>query len=313
MRILVSGSSGLIGSALLRSLSAAGHTAVRLVRATRTPAAGDVAWDPAGGHIENTSLEGFDAVVHLAGESIAGGRWTAQRKQCISDSRITSTRLLSQSLAGLNRPPGVLIAASAVGFYGDRGDELLTESSPAGSGFLAEICKQWEAASQLGARRGIRVVNLRFGMVLAAHGGALATMLPAFRLGLGGPLGPGNQWVSWIALDDVLGVIEHAIADERLRGPVNTVAPAAVTNREFGRTLGRVLDRPAVLTLPAFVLRLALGELADALLLASDRVCPQRLQASGYRFLHPDLEPALRHVLRPDPQRKRIAGDLRSV
>lgn len=300
MRILVSGSSGLIGSALLPALAASGHTVGRLVRPGRTRAAGDVAWDPAVGRIDAASLEGFDAVVHLAGESIAGGRWTAKRKQRIRDSRITSTRLLSESLARLSRPPRVLVSASAIGFYGDRGAEVLTELSPAGSGFLAETCKEWEAASEPAARKGIRVVNFRFGMVLAAKGGALAKMLSPFKLGLGGPLGRGTQWVSWITLEDVLGVTQRAIADERLQGPVNAVVPAAVTNREFTRTLARVLNRPAVLTAPAFALRLALGEMADALLLASDRVSPQRLQASGYRFLYPELEPALRHLLRPD-------------
>lgn len=300
MRILISGSSGLIGSALGSALATAGHSAKRLVRPGRTPAEGDAVWDPAAGYIDASALGGFDAVVHLAGESIASRRWTPARKQRIRDSRLKSTQLLSESLARLSRPPRVLVAASAIGFYGDRGDEVLTEESPAGSGFLAEVCQAWEAATEPAAREGIRVVNLRFGMVLAPKGGALAMMLPAFRLGLGGPLGPGTQWLSWIALDDVLGVAQQAIADERLQGPINAVAPEAVTSRKFSRTLGRVLRRPAIMATPAFALRLALGEMADGLLLASNRVSPQRLQGAGYRFLHANLEPALRHLLQPD-------------
>lgn len=300
MRVLVSGSSGLIGSALLPALLSAGHTVARLVRPGRTPASGDVAWDPAAGYIDAASLEDFDAVVHLAGESIAGGRWTPQRKRRIRESRVRSTRLLSESLASLKRSPRVLVSASAIGFYGDRGGEVLTEESPAGSGFLAEVCQAWEAACEPSARMGIRVANLRFGMVLATRGGALATMLPAFQLGLGGPLGRGTQWVSWITLDDVIGVAHQAIADESLRGPLNVVVPEPLSNRDFTRTLAGVLHRPAVMAAPAFALRLALGEMADALLLASGRVAPKRLQSSGYRFLYPNLEPALRHLLRPD-------------
>jgi len=289
----------LIGSALLPALSAAGHTVARLVRPGRPPAAGDVAWDPSAGRIDAALLGGFDAVVHLAGESIAGGRWTSKRKQRIRESRTRSTRLLAESLAGLKRPPRVLVAASAIGFYGDRGDEVLTEDSAAGSGFLADVCKAWEAATEPAARKGIRVLNLRSGMVLAGTGGALAKMLPPFRLGFGGPLGNGRQWVSWITVDDVLRIAGQAIEDERLQGAVNVVAPEPVTNREFSRTLGRVLNRPAIVAAPAFALRLVLGEMAGPLLLASERVSPKRLQTAGYRFLYPDLEPALRHLLRP--------------
>jgi uncharacterized protein len=249
------------------------------------------------GRIDIQLLDGFDAVVHLAGESIGSGRWTPKRKQRIRESRIRSTQLLSESLAGLTRRPSVLVAASAMGFYGDRGDEVLTEASPAGSGFLPEVCQAWEAATESAARNGIRVVNLRFGMVLAARGGALAMMLPAFKLGLGGPLGRGSQWVSWITLNDLVAIIQSAIANQRLQGPVNAVAPEAVTNRDFSRALARVLRRPAIMAVPAFALRLALGEMANALLLSSARVSPTCLLASGYQFLHPQLEPALRHLL----------------
>ncbi len=299
MRILVSGSSGLVGSALLPVLSAEGHTVARLTRPGKPPDPGNVRWDSARGRIDASALEGFDAVVHLAGENIASGRWTAAQRQRIRDSRVKSTRLIAESLAGLNRPPRALVTASAIGFYGDRGDEVLTEESAAGNGFLPGVCQEWEAANEPAARRGIRVVKLRFGMILAGRGGALKTMLPAFKLGLGGPLGSGRQWVSWIALDDVLGVIGVALEDERLRGPVNVVAPNAVTNRDFSRSLAHVLHRPAIMSVPAFALRLALGEMADGLLLASARVSPARLQSSAYRFLYPDLEGAFQHLLQP--------------
>jgi len=299
MKILVSGSSGLIGSALLSNFSKAGHTVARLVRTGKMPSPGDVSWDPAEGRIDLASLEGFDAVVHLAGENIAGGRWTPKQKERIRNSRVKSTRLLADSLAALARPPRVLVAASAIGFYGDRGDEVLTEESPAGSGFLPKVCREWETATAPAAQKGIRVVNLRFGMVLAADGGALKMMLPAFRLGLGGPLGSGRQWVSWITRNDVLGIIQCAIADERLRGPVNAVTPQPVTQSDFSKALGRVLHRPAVMPVPAFVLRLMFGEMAEGLLLASDRACPSRLKGSDYRFLHPELDSALESTLRP--------------
>jgi len=299
MKVLVSGSTGLIGSALLPGLSKVNHAVARLVRPGKTPAPGDVIWDPAAGYIDLASLEGVEAVVHLAGENIAAGRWTPKQKEHIRYSRVKSTQLLAESLAALARSPHVLIAASAIGFYGDRGDEVLTEESPAGSGFLPQVCQEWEAATAPAAEKGIRVVNLRFGMVLAADGGALKMMLPAFRLGVGGPPGSGRQWVSWITRDDVLGIIQHAIADERLRGPVNAVAPESLTHRDFSRALGRVLHRPAIMPVPAFVLRLMLGEMADGLLLASDRVSPEKLKALDYSFLYPGLDPALQHLLRP--------------
>ena len=299
MKILVSGSSGLIGSALLPLLSAGGHSVTRLVRpgsrVSPGSAAGEVGWDPAPGRLEPRALEGFDAVVHLAGDSIAGGRWTPERKARIRDSRVQGTRLLAQALAERSHPPQVLLSASAIGYYGDRGDVLLTEDSLPGSGFLADVCRDWEAATEPAMKRGIRTVHLRIGLVLSAAGGALARMLPPFRAGLGGVLGSGRQYMSWIALGDVLGAIHHALTNQSLRGPVNIVAPAPVSNREFTKTLGLVLRRPTLFPAPAFVLRLAFGEMADALLLASTQVSSSRLEASGYRFSYRKLDDALRH------------------
>jgi uncharacterized protein len=298
MRILVSGSTGLIGSALVPFLAAGGHSVTRLAR-SKTGAAGEgtVLWDPQAGSIGPGGLEGFDAVVHLAGENIAGGRWTAAQKARIRDSRVKGTRLLSTSLAGLDRPPRVLICASAMGYYGDRGEEVLREESPSGSGFLPEVCREWEQAADLARQKGIRVVNLRFGLVLSGAGGALARMLVPFKLGVGGIIGSGRQYWSWIALDDVVGVIDHAISTESLQGPVNAVTPRAVTNREFTKVLGKVLSRPTLFPLPAFAARLALGQMADELLLASQRLEPACLVASAYAFRYPELEAALRHVL----------------
>ncbi len=295
MKILVSGSTGLVGSALVPSLSTAGHEVARLVRARGAGSA--ISWDPARGVLDRASLEGFDAIVHLAGESIASGRWTAAKKTRIHDSRVTSTALLAGTIAGLSRPPGVFLCASAIGFYGDRGDAILTEDSPSGKDFLSRVCRAWEAASEPAAQKGVRLVRHRFGMILSPAGGGLAKMLPPFRLGAGGRLGSGRQFISWIAIDDVLGSLEHALTAGALAGPVNTVSPRPVTNEEFTKTLGRVLRRPTIAAMPAFAARLVFGEMADALLLASQRVEPGRLLASGYRFRYPDLEPALRHLL----------------
>jgi len=298
MRILVSGSSGLVGSALVPALRSAGHQVGRIVRGEAGAAgAGDVAWDIATERIDEGRLAGFDAVVHLAGAGIASGRWTTSLKEQIRKSRIDGTQILSRALARLQRPPGVVVQASAIGFYGDRGDQVLTESSPRGQGFLPAVCVGWEAAAEPAEKRGIRVVFLRFGVILSARGGALMKMLPPFRMGLGGVIGDGSQFMSWIALDDAVGAIQHALATEGLRGPVNGVAPQSVTNREFTRTLGRVLGRPTILPLPAFAARLAFGEMAKALLLSSQRVLPERLRGTGYVFRHPDLEPALRRLL----------------
>jgi uncharacterized protein (TIGR01777 family) len=249
------------------------------------------------GSIDQARLEGLDGVVHLAGESIATGRWTAEKKARIRDSRVKGTRLLCESLARLDQPPRVLVSASAIGYYGDRGDEILHEDSASGSGFLAEVCHMWEAATEAASQRNIRVVNLRIGVVLSAMGGALATMLFPFRMGLGGIIGSGRQFMSWIALDDLLGSIAYALRTDTIRGPVNAVAPHPVTNREFTKTLGRVLARPTLLPMPAFAARLAFGEMADELLLSSARVEPARLSAAGYDFRYPTLEGGLRHLL----------------
>jgi uncharacterized protein (TIGR01777 family) len=297
LEILVTGASGLVGSALVAFLTTGGHRVVRLVRGT--PSAGEAAvrWDPAAGTIDTAALEGLDAAVHLAGESIAGGRWSEARKARIRESRTRGTRLLAGALARLARPPRVLVSASAVGYYGDRGAETLDETSAPGRGFLAEVCRAWEAATAPAAERGVRVVHLRTGVVLSAAGGALARMLPPFRLGAGGPLGSGEQYVSWIALDDLLGVVLHALRTDALAGAVNAVAPQPVTNAVFSATLGRVLRRPAAIPLPAVAARLAFGEMADELLLAGARVEPARLRATGYRFRQADLEDALRHTL----------------
>jgi uncharacterized protein len=295
-RIAISGASGLIGSQLVPFLRTGGHDVARLVR-QRPSAADEIAWDPAGGWIDATSLEGMDAVIHLAGVSIAGGRWTTARKAAILNSRLQGTSLLAETLARLQRPPRVLISASGIGYYGDAGSTPLTESSPPGDGFLAGVCRAWEEATAPAAASGIRVVLPRFGVVLSGRGGLLARLLPPFRFGVGGPLGSGEQFMSWIALDDLLGVLLRAIADDRLAGPVNAVAPNAVSNRVFAETLGRVLSRPTVLRTPARALRLVAGELADELLLASQLARPARLEDVSFSFAFPTLEDALRHEL----------------
>lgn len=295
MKVVVTGSRGLVGSAFLSSLAAGGHQAVRLVRGRSAP--GEFLWDPEKGSVDAQAFAGADSVVHLAGENIAAGRWTESRKRRIRDSRVGGTRALAEALARLERKPRALVCASAIGFYGDRGDETLTEASSAGSGFLPEVCKEWEAASRPAAQAGIRVAQLRFGIVMTPKGGALRKMLLPFQMGAGGRLGSGQQWFSWVALDDVVGALHHAMLTEGLAGPVNVVAPNPVTNAEFTKTLGRVLRRPTVAAVPAFAARALFGEMADALLLSGARVSPRRLLDTGYRFLYPDLEGALRHVL----------------
>ena len=297
MNVAVSGASGLVGAALLSALVAGGHRVIPLVRRAPRPGEDVLRWDPSTGAIMPAGPSVADAVVHLAGDSIMGLRWTTEKKRRIRESRTTATRLLVQTLTRLEKPPAVLVSASGIGYYGSRGDETLTEDSRPGTGFLAELARDWEAATAAAIAQGIRVVNLRLGVVLSARGGALATMLTPFRMGLGGVIGDGTQWMSWIALDDVTGAIRHALATNALRGPVNAVAPTPVTNAEFTRTLGRVLGRPTVLPLPAFAARLTLGEMADELLLASQRVVPARLHATGYRFGQPALEEALRTAL----------------
>ena len=296
MRVAVTGATGLIGSALVPFLRGGGHEVAPLRRQGAGAAAGP-GWDPATGALSAGALDGVDAVVHLAGENIAGGRWTAARKARIRDSRVDGTRRLCEALAALPHPPSTLVAASAIGFYGDRGDEQVDESSASGAGFLADVCRAWEAAAAPARAAGIRVVQLRIGIVLTPAGGALGQMLLPFRLGAGGVIGSGRQYMSWVALDDVLGGVLHALCTEGLAGPVNMVAPTPVTNAVFTKTLGRVLRRPTLVPLPAVGARLAFGEMADALLLASTRVDAARLRDDGFVFGYPDLEDALRHLL----------------
>lgn len=280
MHIFISGSHGFLGSALMAHLSANGHRVTRLTR----------------GAVDAVRLEGAEAVIHLAGESIMG-RWTSAKKAKIRDSRVEGTRALAEALARLSRPPQVMLCASATGIYGDRADEQLQETSAPGSGFLAEVCQAWEAAAQPAVQQGIRVAFLRTGMVLSPQGGALAKMLPAFRAGMGGRLGRGRQYMSWISLEDWLEAVSHILEASELRGPVNLVSPQPVTNRGFTKALGRALKRPTVFPVPAFVLRVLLGELAEELLLSSQRVVPAALLSSGFSFRDPDLEGALRRML----------------
>jgi uncharacterized protein (TIGR01777 family) len=296
MKILVTGSHGLVGSALIPFLTTGGHDVLRLVR-NSNPADHDISWDPQAGVIEKEQLEGLDAVVHLAGENIASRRWNAAQKGRILESRVQGTRMLCETLSKLNSPPKVLVCASAVGYFGDRSDEELDEQSEQGTGFLADVCRDWEVACDPAWEKGIRVVTLRFGVILSSAGGALAKMLLPFKLGLGGVVGSGKQYWSWIALDDVVGAILHSISNDDLNGPVNCVSPNPSTNREFTKTLGQVLKRPTIFPLPAFAARLVLGGMADELLLASAQVVPQKLQRSGYQFRFEDLESALRHTL----------------
>jgi len=303
MKIAISGATGLIGTALRRALEQRGDVVVPLVRRQPQPGEHVVAWDPGRGTIDRASLEGIDAVIHLAGENVFG-RWTAAKKQRIRESRVVGTKLVSETLASLQRRPATLLAASAIGYYGNRGAELLTEASAPGDDFLAQVSRDWEAASRVAARAGIRVVNMRIGVVLTRAGGALAMMLPPFRLGLGGWVGSGNQYVSWIALDDIIKAMQHVLDRRDLTGPVNLTAPAPVTNRELAKTLGKVLGRPVLVGVPGFALSLAFGSEGADMLLSGQRVLPERLTASEFRFSFTALEPALRHLLAP-PERGR--------
>ncbi len=293
--IALSGASGLLGSAVAPALAAAGWQVRPLVR--RAPNPGEIRWDPAAGTIDASALAGVSAAVHLAGESIADGRWTPARKARIRSSRILGTRLLSESLARLPVRPEVLVSASAVGIYGDRGDQLLDENSPLGTDFLAEVGKEWEGATAPASDAGIRVVHLRFGIILSKEGGALPRMVTPFQLGAGGPIGNGRQWMSWISIDDAVTIILEALRNGDMHGPFNAVAPEPVRNAEFASRLGEVLHRPALVPAPAFALRLLFGEMADAALLASQRVVPARLTALGFSFRHPTLAEALRAIL----------------
>jgi uncharacterized protein (TIGR01777 family) len=296
MHVVLSGSQGLVGTALSRELRARGHRVTALVRTRPGEGSARVFWDPAAGKLDAGGLEGCDALVHLAGENIAG-RWSAAKRRRIRDSRVLGTRLLAEGLAGLKQPPGVMVSASAVGYYGDRGDQILTEQSGPGRGFLAEVVRDWEAATGPAEDAGVRVVHLRLGVVLTQTGGALARMLPAFRLGLGGRLGHGRQWMSWAGLDDVVSGFLHAIDCRELLGAVNLVSPEPVTNRDFTAVLGRVLRRPTPFPVPAFALRLLFGAMADEVLLAGARVEPGRLLETGFSYRYPELEAALRQIL----------------
>jgi uncharacterized protein (TIGR01777 family) len=289
MKIALTGSSGLVGSALMPLLAAAGHDIVRLQRP------GD--WNPEQRTVNFSALSGVGALIHLAGENIAAGRWTAARKQRILDSRVRATRFISETISQMNPIPQVLVSASAIGYYGDRGNDVLSEDSPPGKGFLADVCRQWEAATEPATRKGIRVVHLRIGIVLSPKGGALAKMLLPFKMGLGGRIGSGKQFWSWISLDDLCSAIVHCINATGLHGPVNIVSPAPVTNAEFTKALGRALGRPTIFPIPAFAARAVFGEMADPLLLASARVEPAKLASSRFVFRHPELESTLKSLL----------------
>jgi uncharacterized protein len=297
MDVVVSGSSGLIGRALTSSLLADGHRVLRLRRGGITDG-DDIGWDPEAGRIDAPALEGVDAVVHLAGEGIGEHKWSDEQKRRIRDSRVRGTAVLAAAVASRERKPHVFVSASAIGYYGNRGDEVLTDDGSPGNDFLAEVCLAWEAETKPAADAGVRTVNTRTGIVLAGHGGALQRMLLPFRLGVGGKQGSGKQWMSWIALDDVVGAIRHAIEQPLLRGPVNVTAPNPVRNEDFAATLGRVLHRPALLPTPLLPLKLRFGsELVETLLLFSQRVQPDKLETTGYEFRYSTLEPALTAIV----------------
>ncbi len=295
MNILVTGASGFIGTALVQHLEGQRHHVIRLVR--RDAGAGQALWNPAKGAIDLAGIERLNAVVHLAGESLSRGRWTKRKKERILGSRVAGTALLAQTLAGLEQPPQVLVSASAIGYYGDRGRAELGEEAAAGRGFLAEVCQAWEAAAAPARAAGMRVVHARFGLVLGRGGGALGKMLLPFKLGLGGRLGSGHQVWSWISLHDLVRALEHLLTQEALEGPVNLVAPNPVSNRQFTKVLGQILHRPVVLPLPAVLLRLMFGEVADEMLLPSTHVVPTKLLAAGFEYAHPELAEALSQAL----------------
>jgi len=294
-KVLVAGASGLVGSALVPALIADGKQVTRLVRSS--PREGELEWHPNHDEIDTATLDGFDAIINLAGENIAGGRWTDAQKRKIRDSRVNGTHLLSEAMAKLARKPRIFLCASATGFYGDRGDEILDEESESGGGFLAGVCREWEQATEPAAKAGVRVVNLRFGPILAREGGMMAKLLTPFKMGVGGKVGSGKQYISWVAIDDVVGAIKLGLSDDSLRGPLNVVSPNPVTNEEFTKTLGDVLSRPTALSMPAFAARLAFGEMADEMLLVSQRVVPKKLKDAGYEFHLPELEGTFRKYL----------------
>jgi uncharacterized protein (TIGR01777 family) len=298
-RIAVTGATGLVGRRLVPFLQSGGHTVLSIVR-TPTGKPNEIVWNPETGAIDAKALEGCDAVIHLAGETIAGGRWTTRRKERIRSSRTKGTSLLARTLAGLEQKPDVFVSTSAVGFYGNRGDELLTEESSSGAGFLAEVCRAWEQAADPARDAGIRVVHPRFGVVLASEGGMLKQLSLPFKLGLGGRIGSGKQYVAWIAIDDLIGILLESVMNPELKGPVNVVAPGVVTNNEFTKALGRAYNRPTIFPIPAFAIRAAFGEMADELLLVSQRAVPARLNETGFTYNYPTIDSALRHEVTPE-------------
>lgn len=296
MKVLVTGATGLVGSELVPFLTKQGHDVYRLTHSTPREAR-DIVWDPMHNQIPKARIDGSEVVIHLAGENISAKRWTPKFKEQLYHSRIDSTKLLCETIASLETPPRTLICSSAIGFYGDRGTDWLNETSAPGAGFLPDLCRDWEAACKPARDRGIRVINLRTGVVLSTKGGALTKMLTPFKMGVGGVLGSGNQYVSWITVDDVVGIIDFCIKQEKLAGPVNATTPCPVTNYDLTKTLGSVLGRPTALPMPALVVSMMFGEMGNALLLASAHVMPNRLCETGYRFHYPTLEPALKHLL----------------
>ena len=298
MKVLITGSSGLIGSALAKSLNSNGHDVIRLLR--HSFANDSPVWGPENGVMDLADVGEINAVVHLAGENIADGRWSGSKKNRILNSRVRGTKLLAEYFADSDQKPQVIISASAVGFYGDRGTEIVDEESNAGKSFLANVCVQWEDALNAAVETGIRVAKVRFGTVLSINGGALKKMLLPFKIGAGGVIGSGEQYMSWVSIDDAVEMIQFAITNDLIQGPINFVTPNAISNRKFTRTFGQVLHRPTIFPLPAFAIRIALGEMADELLLNSTRVFPKKLVESGYKFLQPELNQALDHLTKAD-------------
>ena len=295
MKIAIAGASGLVGSALIPSLTNDGAAITRLVRGAAK--SGEIEWHPNQDQLNEQTLAGFDVIINLAGENIAGGRWTDEQKRKIRDSRVGGTHLLSEAIAKMEVKPGAFICASATGIYGDRDDETLDEQSESGGGFLAGVCREWEKACEPAIKAAVRVVNLRLGPILAREGGMLSKLLTPFKMGMGGKVGSGKQYISWVALDDVVNAIKLAISNQAMRGPLNIVSPNPVTNEEFTRTLGHVLNRPTALAMPAFAARLAFGEMADEMLLASQKVLPKKLMSMGFEFKYPQLEAAFRRYV----------------
>ncbi|MEA2204249.1 MAG: uncharacterized protein QOE77_1025 [Blastocatellia bacterium] len=301
MKLLMAGATGLVGTALKPALDKKGIGVTDLVRTEPNIALPEIEWHPNKGEIDPSQIEGFDAVINLAGESIAEGGWTDEKKKRIRDSRVDGTRLLSETFAKLSAPPKVFLCASATGIYGNRGDEILDEDSAPGKGFLAEVCREWEEATEPAINAGVRVVKLRFGPIFSSKGGMLEKLLTPFKLGVGGKIGSGKQYLSWVTIDDVVGAVVFALENERVHGPINIATPNPSTNVEFTKAMGKVLSRPTIFAVPEFAARLAFGEMADEMLLTSQRVLPKRLSEAGFKFQYPVLEAALRHVLSEPP------------